>query len=80
MASKNGEKAFYSSLDKGIAFYVRILRDSGIETFESCEGGKGHSYPEPTIRFFGGQGQGFKALCVAQEHALPIRNCLPPFL
>lgn len=62
-------------LDSGIAPFVEILRRHGIETFESCEGGNGHSYPEPTIRFGGTQGDGFKAFAVAQDHAMPI-SCL----
>lgn len=32
---------------------VKILNEHGFETFESCQGGEGHCYPEPTIRFFG---------------------------
>ncbi len=28
---------------------VEVLRAAGVETFESCEGGAGHSYPEPTV-------------------------------
>lgn len=33
----------YESLDDGIREYVRILVTSGVETFESCEGGEGHA-------------------------------------
>lgn len=40
-----------SFLDPGIAEAVKILNRFGIETFESCQGGKGHSYPEPTFAF-----------------------------
>jgi hypothetical protein len=32
---------------------VRILRQNGIETTESCEETRGHSYPEPTVCFDG---------------------------
>ena len=35
-------------LDKGIEPYVLALRSGGIETFESCEGGDGHVFPETT--------------------------------
>jgi hypothetical protein len=59
-------------MDEGIAPYVHILRGSGIETYESCEGGEGHIFPEPTIRFHGGRAAGFKALSIAIEHGLPI--------
>jgi hypothetical protein len=42
-------------LDPGIGPYVDVLRAAGIETFESCEGGDGHAYAEPTVRFAGGR-------------------------
>jgi len=52
----------YETLDPGIREAVRRLRESGIETFESCEGGGGHAYPEPTVRFHGDRSEGFRAL------------------
>ena len=57
-------------LDKGIENMVIVLNDNGIETFESCEGGPGHAYLEPTIRFHGGKGEGFKALAIALQNDL----------
>jgi len=60
------------AVDPGIRHYVLILRSQGIETFESCEGGEGHSYPEPTIRFHGNNGEGFKALSIAMSFGLPV--------
>lgn len=59
-------------LDDGIKRAVLILRRAGIETFESCEGGSGHAYPEPTIRFDGIFADGFKALSVAMTCGLPV--------
>ena len=59
-------------LDPGIASYVDVLDAAGIETFESCEGGEGHAFLEPTIRFYGDRGEGFRALAVATTHALPV--------
>jgi hypothetical protein len=59
-------------LDRAISYAVKVLRESGIETFESCEGGQGHAFTEPTIRFHGGRGEGFKALACALEHDLPV--------
>ena len=38
-------------LDPGIERAVNLLREARVETFESCEGGAGHAFPEPTIRF-----------------------------
>lgn len=59
-------------LDAGIRRYVLILRSQGIETFESCEGGRGHAYPEPTIRFHGNASEGFKAVAAAMTFGLPV--------
>ena len=59
-------------LDKGIRRYVEILVSNGIETYESCEGGRGHAYPEPTIRFYGEIAEGFRALAIAIENGLPV--------
>jgi hypothetical protein len=40
-------------LDPGIVDFVRVLQEAGVETTESCQGGEGHTYPEPTVRFNG---------------------------
>ena len=61
-------------LDPGIAKYVSALRRGGVETFESCEGGLGHAYPEPTVRFHGSSWAGYRAFSVAMEHGLPVAN------
>ena len=65
---------FDPPLDHGIELAVRALRDAGIETFESCEGGSGHAYPEPTIRFHGGRPEGFRALAVAMQSGLAVAS------
>jgi hypothetical protein len=59
-----------SELDDGIRNEVTILRGHGIETYESCQGGKGHAYPVPTIRFNGDDGEGFRALSIAISYGL----------
>lgn len=61
-------------LDAGIRPYVELLAGAGIETFESCEGGAGHSFPAPTIRFHGQRDEGFRALALALQHALPVQH------
>lgn len=66
------DREYEPPLDAGIARQVEILRAAGIETFESCQGGAGHCYPEPTIRFYGGPAQGFRALAAAIEHGLKV--------
>jgi hypothetical protein len=47
---------------------------NGVEAFESCEGGHGHSFPEPTVRFEGASSEGLRAVSVALENGLPIRE------
>lgn len=59
-------------LDVGIRRAVLILRRAGIETFESCQGGSGHAFTEPTVKFSGGAWAGYKAFAVAMEHGLPV--------
>lgn len=61
-------------VDAGISHFVSILRSQGIETCQSCEGGPGHSYDEPTIEFHGGPGDGPRAVGVAFTYGLPIRQ------
>lgn len=63
-----------TQLDSEIRPYVELLIAGGVETFESCQGGEGHTYPEPTVRFFGDRSVGFKALGVAMQHGLPVRE------
>lgn len=63
---------FSPPLDPGIERAVKILREAGIETYESCEGGNGHAFLEPTIRFHGDRTEGFRAFAAAQTARLPI--------
>src|ERR1700744_1759304 len=67
-----GGKAAVTSLDPGISRAVEILQSGGVETFESCEGGEGHSYPEPTVCFFGGKAEGYRALSIAMQFGLRV--------
>jgi hypothetical protein len=59
-------------LDPGIAQAVRVLVEEGIETFESCEGGVGHAFPEPTVRFHGHREEGFRALAAVLRNGLRV--------
>lgn len=63
---------FDPPLDPGIEREVLVLREADIETYESCQGGPGHAYPEPTIRFHGEYSDGFKALAIAMENGLAV--------
>lgn len=59
-------------IDPGIRQHVEALRAGGVETFESCEGGPCHAYPEPTVRFFGDDNEGFRAYAVAVSAGLAV--------
>ena len=62
----------WPELDEGIRHYVCILRSQGIETCQSCEGGHGHAYLDPTIEFHGDQGEGPRAVAAALTFGLPV--------
>lgn len=66
-------EAWLATLDPGIRDYVDILDAAGVETFESCQGGEGHCFPEATVRFHGERSEGFRALAVAVQRELPVR-------
>lgn len=59
-------------IDIGIAVAVNTLRQGGIETYESCQGGEGHAFPGPTVRFHGDRSEGFRALAIALRAKLPV--------
>ena len=66
------ELYFEEPLDEGIKDIVLGLIANGVETYESCEGGKGHTYPWPTVRFTGSSAEGLRALSVALSYGLPV--------
>lgn len=66
------DPVYVPGLDAGIEPFVLILRHNGIETHESCEGGEGHCFPEPTIRMHGNDTEGWAALAVAIDYGLPV--------
>jgi hypothetical protein len=69
---EHDHEEFDSPLDPGIKHAVEMLRAGGIETFESCQGGEGHCYPEPTVRFHGDRSEGMRALAVALRASLRV--------
>lgn len=71
-ASKDTPSQFDPPLDAGISLAVLALRNHAVDTFESCEGGAGHAYPEPTVRFHGDASEGFRALAAAMKEGLPV--------
>jgi hypothetical protein len=68
--------AAYRDLDAGIRFAVRVLHAAGFETCQSCQGGKGHPYPDPTIEMVstGDDAMGFGALAALQAYGLPVAD------
>jgi hypothetical protein len=70
--SRKDEKRLIASCDAGIREAVRILRENGAYTIESCEGGSDHAFPEPTIVFGGNYAEGIKVLGAALFHGLPV--------
>ena len=65
------EEEFDPPLDPGIARAVLVLRAAGIYTYESCQGGPGHCFPAPTVRFTGGRAVGLRAMAAIMETDLP---------
>jgi hypothetical protein len=65
-------EADYPDLDNGIRRAVRVLIENGVEAFESCEGGPGHSYTEPTVRFDGALNAGWHAIGICLAFGLPV--------
>jgi hypothetical protein len=59
-------------LDRWIGYAVKVLRDAGIDTYESCQGGPGHAFPDATIRFTGPRETGLRAVAAALECGLPV--------
>lgn len=69
-----------ATVDPGIAPAVRVLLEAGVETFESCQGGNGHCFPDPTVRFHGERPEGFRALAAVLQmgfKVLALRRCWP---
>lgn len=63
-----------ADLDPGIRFAVRVLDAAGIETYESCQGGPGHAYIEPTVAFHGGPSEGHRAYAAVMAYGLPVHQ------
>ena len=61
-------------MDLGIVRAVQILMDADIATYESCQGGEGHAYREPTIRFKGTPACGWRALAILMTYGLPVHR------
>ncbi len=60
------------TIDKGILNEVLVLRKHGVDTFESCQGGVNHSFPEPTIKFHGDRNEGIRVAYICLQEFLSI--------
>jgi hypothetical protein len=60
----------WGDLDPLIRPIVKVLWEEGVETYECCQGGLGHTYPEPAVRFYGGKGEGLRVMAVALAYNL----------
>jgi hypothetical protein len=70
-------EAFYQDLDPGIRFAVRVLHANGFETCQSCQGGKDHSYIEPTVDMVAGgfgDAAGMEVLGPLTSYGLQVSN------
>lgn len=68
---------WYRTLDPGIRFPVRVLHAHGFETCQSCQGGKGHAYHDPTIDMLAGASgdtEGIAALGPLAAYGLDVRT------
>lgn len=63
---------WYAALDAGIRFAVRVLHAAGIETCQSCEGGAGHTYHEPTVDLVADEGAGLRAVAALTGYGLDV--------
>jgi hypothetical protein len=61
-------------MDPGIARHVEALRAAGVETFESCQGGDGHAFPYPTVRFRGDRSEGLRALALVLQQGFQVSS------
>jgi hypothetical protein len=51
---------------------VQILNEHGFKTFESCQGGEGHAFYEPTIRFEGDETDLIRACEICRLYGLIV--------
>jgi len=59
-------------IDELILPAVKILNEYGFKTFESCQGGQGHSFFEPTVRFEGSEFDLIRAYEICELCGLPV--------
>jgi len=70
--ASNSTLGYPDNIDPLILPAVKILNHFGFKTFESCEGGEGHAFPEPTVRFEGTELDLLRAYDICQMMGLPV--------
>lgn len=66
----------YEQLDPGIVLAVRVLREAGVDTLWSCEGGDGHAYKSPTVVFRGDPAEARRVVDISRRNHLAPRRVL----
>lgn len=61
-------------LDPGIRAAVLAMRAAGIDTFASCDGGEGHAWPEPGVRWRGPEWQRYVAARATSEAGYKVKE------
>jgi hypothetical protein len=76
--TKMREAKDYDDIDRGIVFAVKVLHAAGIATCQSCQGGEGHCYPEPSVDLVAGpsDSDGFAALAALRDYGLPVSRVM----
>jgi hypothetical protein len=64
--------SFPDTVDSLILPAVKILTDHGFKTFESCQGGEGHAFLEPTVRFEGDEFDLIRACEICRFYGLAV--------
>lgn len=65
-------RGFKDFIDPLILPAVEVLNIHGFKTFESCQGGEGHCYSEPTVRFFGSEFDLIRAYEICECYGLNV--------
>lgn len=71
-------KNYPDNVDELIEPAVQVLNEHGFKTFESCQGGEGHAFFEPTVRFEGSEFDLIRAFEICVLHGLfpcEVRRC-----
>lgn len=74
------DKNILDIIDKGIRPAVAILNNHGFTTFESCEGGNGHCFTEPTVRFYGSEFDLLRAYDICRSYGLNVYEAKRVFI